>query len=144
MPSQGQDPAFDPFRPFVAEDGLEYEDLASYLCSKPVDCARNDVIEALQRHGRVKADGPAAWGGWVAAQYYYQDRDGDSFAATPRARDRTAHLPQGWDRFAPGFPDHGRQAAPDPARDGGADPGPAPSAAVREACEPEVRRGMGA
>ena len=142
MPSQGQDPAFDPFRPFVAEDGLEYEDLASYLCSKPVDCARNDVIEALRRHGRVKADGAEAWGGWVAAQYYYQNRDGDSYAATPSFDN--VRRPQLWDRHAPGFPDHGRQAAPDPARDGGADPGPAPSAAVREACEPEVRRGMGA
>lgn len=138
MPSQEE--SFDPFRPFVAEDGLEYEDLASYLCSKPVDCARNDVIEALHRHGRVKADGPKAWGGWVAAQYYYQNRDGDSLAATRRIADHTAHLPQGWDRFAPGFP----QVPPDPARDGGADPGAPETSPIRQTGEPEIRCGMGA
>lgn len=142
MPSQGESPAFDPFRPFVAENGLEYEDLASYLCSKPVDCARNDVIEALHRNPRVREPGVEEWGGWVAAQYYYQNRDGDSYAATPGFAN--VRRPQCWDRHAPGFPNHARQAAPDSARDGGADPGPAPSAAVREAGESEVLSRMGA
>lgn len=43
---------FDPQAPFIAQDGLEYEDLAAYICGTPAHCARNNYIQAHRAAGR--------------------------------------------------------------------------------------------
>ncbi len=141
MSDQNQGQVFDADAPFVGEDGLEYANIVDYLRSRPVECARNGVIKALSHRNARGQAGTETWGGWIAAQYYYQNRNGDHYANT--SRPRNIRRPQLWDRFAPGYPNH-RQSTPDSARDGGASSRPAPPAAVREAGEPEVQRGLGA
>lgn len=42
----------DPFAPFIAEDGLEYEDFAAYILQTPLGCARNEHILAHRKAGR--------------------------------------------------------------------------------------------
>ncbi len=59
--SQSLDPApssaspaseFDPHAAFIAEDGLEYQNLADYICARPVDCFRNNHIQNARKAGR--------------------------------------------------------------------------------------------
>lgn len=42
---------FDPHAAFIAEDGLEYANLADYICARPVGCFRNDNIRAARARG---------------------------------------------------------------------------------------------
>lgn len=42
----------DPYAPFIAEDGLEYEDFAAYILQTPLGCARNEHILAHRQAGR--------------------------------------------------------------------------------------------
>ena len=42
----------DPFAPFIAEDGLEYEDFAAFILQPPLGCARNEHILAHRKAGR--------------------------------------------------------------------------------------------
>jgi hypothetical protein len=46
---------FDPHASFIAEDGLEYENLAEYICGRPVDCWRNRTIQNWRQGGRSEA-----------------------------------------------------------------------------------------
>lgn len=65
----------DPLKPFIAEDGLEYEDLAAYICGQPIDCWRNRTIQSFREGGRSEeairewikgydGDDPAPSAGW--------------------------------------------------------------------------------
>jgi hypothetical protein len=47
--------AFDVDAPFIAEDGLEYEDLAAYITQQPADCWRNRAIQEFRSAGRSEA-----------------------------------------------------------------------------------------
>lgn len=38
--------------PFIAEDGLEYQDFGDFLLGKPVACFRNDHIQKARKAGR--------------------------------------------------------------------------------------------
>ena len=40
------------YRPFIAEDGLEYDDFAAFLCGQPQDTWRNQRIQEHRRAGR--------------------------------------------------------------------------------------------
>ncbi len=44
--------ARDPDASFIAQDGLDYEDLAAYLLGQPFPCNRNTYIQALRAKGR--------------------------------------------------------------------------------------------
>jgi hypothetical protein len=46
------EPVFDPDAPFIAKDGLEYEDLAAYILGRPTDCWRNRRIQEYRQAGR--------------------------------------------------------------------------------------------
>lgn len=43
---------FDPHAAFIAEDKLEYLNLADYICSKPVDSWRNRRIQGIREECR--------------------------------------------------------------------------------------------
>lgn len=45
-------PEFDPYAAFIAEDGLEYANLAEYICARPVDCFRNNHIRKARSERR--------------------------------------------------------------------------------------------
>lgn len=100
---------FDPNAPLVDQaTGLEYEDLAALLRGSPVDCARNDAIQALRRHPYVR-DNPGSWAEKVAWQYRYQSRSGDHRAHRVNALRpwRYPQLPEAFGRFLtddPEFP----------------------------------------
>jgi hypothetical protein len=49
--NQTQSP-IDPQAPFIASDGLEYEDLAACILGTPLGCPRNEHILAHRRAGR--------------------------------------------------------------------------------------------
>ncbi len=49
--NQTQSP-IDPQAPFIASDGLEYEDLAACILGRPLGCPRNEHILAHRRAGR--------------------------------------------------------------------------------------------
>lgn len=57
----------DLYRPFIAEDGLEYEDFAAFLCGQPQDTWRNQRIQDHRRAGRCEA----------ALQQWIKGYDGD-------------------------------------------------------------------
>jgi hypothetical protein len=40
------------YRPFIAEDGLEYDDFAAFLCGQPQDTWRNQRIQEHRKAGR--------------------------------------------------------------------------------------------
>ena len=48
--NQTQSP-IDPQAPFIASDGLEYEDLAACILGRPLGCPRNEHILAHRRAG---------------------------------------------------------------------------------------------
>lgn len=48
---------FDPRKPFIGTDGLEYENLGERLQGRPRDCPRNDHIRRFCRH----EDGTPDW-----------------------------------------------------------------------------------
>lgn len=43
------------YRPFIAEDGLEYDDFAAFLCGQPQDTWRNSRIQEHRKAGRSEA-----------------------------------------------------------------------------------------
>lgn len=43
---------YDPLKPFIAQDGLEYDDLAAYLLDQPQSTARNRYIQEARAIGR--------------------------------------------------------------------------------------------
>ncbi len=43
---------YDPQAPFIASDGLEYEDLAAFILGTPLGCNRNEYILAQRAAGR--------------------------------------------------------------------------------------------
>lgn len=47
-----QSAVFDPHAAFIAEDGLEYANLADYICARPVDCFRNNHIRKAREQKR--------------------------------------------------------------------------------------------
>lgn len=53
--SHAQSQALDPEAPFIAQDGLEYEDLAAYILGKPATCWRNTAIQSFRANGRSEA-----------------------------------------------------------------------------------------
>jgi hypothetical protein len=57
----------DLYRPFIAEDGLEYEDFAAFLCGQPQDTWRNQRIQDHRKAGRSEA----------ALQQWIKGYDGD-------------------------------------------------------------------
>lgn len=132
------DHAFDPFSPFVADNGLEYAHLGDYITSRPVVCQRNWAIaQSIAWHNTVASpDHPDVRRQSLYLElhklYHLCNRDSEFYADPAGATGR----PQFWGRFGPG-----RSGA---SGNGGADTGPAPAAAVREAGEPEVRRRVGA
>lgn len=52
MPCATSSPPYDPLKPFIAEDGLEYDDLAAYICGQPQDTWRNQRIQRHRQAGR--------------------------------------------------------------------------------------------
>lgn len=74
---------FDPQAPFIAQDGLEYEDLAAKILGNPIDSWRN--AEILTR--RASGHDEASIRRWIKAY------DGDDYipgAALTRARQTRA------------------------------------------------------
>ena len=57
----------DLYHPFIAEDGLEYEDFAAFLCGQPQDTWRNQRIQDHRKAGRSEA----------ALQQWIKGYDGD-------------------------------------------------------------------
>jgi hypothetical protein len=114
---------FDPQAPFVAEDGLEYEDFAHWLKGVPVHCARNQAIriqEEVVYEGRDER-----WRAYVRRQYVGRDRWGTK---------GTFPVPQLLDYHFPPGPE-----APSPAEGAsGAGPGTPTPAAIHQAAEPEI------
>jgi hypothetical protein len=55
------------YRPFIAEDDLEYEDFAAFLCGRPQDTWRNQRIQDHRKAGRSEA----------ALQQWIKGYDGD-------------------------------------------------------------------
>lgn len=93
--------AFDPSKPLVGDDGLEYEDLGDYVLGKPVACARNDVIASLKVRPSV-IRGDINWREAVYNQYIWQNREGQQYAASyVNSETVRARLPQRLDLFAP-------------------------------------------
>ncbi len=45
------------YRPFIAEDDLEYEDFAAFLCGRPQDTWRNQRIQDHRKAGRSELSG---------------------------------------------------------------------------------------
>lgn len=43
---------YDPLKPFIAQDGLEYDDLAAYICDQPQDTWRNREIAEARAEGQ--------------------------------------------------------------------------------------------
>jgi hypothetical protein len=43
------------YRPFIAEDGLEYDDFAAFLCGQPQDTWRNRRIQEHRKNGRSES-----------------------------------------------------------------------------------------
>lgn len=106
---QGQ-ASFDPSRPIVGEDGLEYEDLGDLLLGRPVNCARNDVIRSLEARFGLQTEGQApdpartyfkSWEEAVVAQYLYQNRYGESRTGGSSGASHTWAYPQFHPRFIP-------------------------------------------
>lgn len=60
---------FDPHAPFIAEDGLEYEDLAAKILDQPLDSWRN--VEILTRRAQGRPE--------VAIRRWIKAYDGDSY-----------------------------------------------------------------
>lgn len=76
---------FDPDAPFIAQDGLEYEDLAAYILGKPVDCWRNRTIRDFRQKGHSEA----------AIRQWIKGFDGEDRTPSYRldlARERTAEV----------------------------------------------------
>lgn len=67
MSSEAQSRQIDPDAPFIAPDGLEYDDFADFICQKPIHCARNEHILAHRKAGRSEA----------ALQVWIKAYDGD-------------------------------------------------------------------
>lgn len=80
MSHADQAQAFDPEAPFIASDGLEYEDLAAFICQQPYDNWRNNTIQGFRQAGRSEA----AIREWIAG---YDGDDGTPTIVLERQQD---------------------------------------------------------
>ena len=117
----------DPQAPFIAQDGLEYEDLAAKILDQPLDSWRN--VEILTR--RARGDSESSIRRWIKAY------DGDDYTPGNSAtHDRVTRAGLAW---LDGEGPKGRAAA----GAGRTDLRQAPVDSVHAAPQPSVPRRLG-